>query len=91
MDALRAAERAVRTACGLEVPSVTRSYWGAHQNFFKQLLNSIKCRFAISEAQAALDRGECVVVGLLCLLGRCRSGGGGCRRRRGGGARVVRV
>lgn len=42
-----------------------RSFWSSHQSFFKQLLNSIKCRFAISEAQAALDRGECVVVGLL--------------------------
>lgn len=42
-----------------------RSFWGAHQAFFKQLLNSLKCRFAIEEAEAALDRGECVVIGLL--------------------------
>ena len=42
-----------------------RSFWGAHQSFFKQLLNSIKCRFAIDETEAALARGESVVIGLL--------------------------
>lgn len=42
-----------------------RSFWGAHQAFFKQLLNSIKCRFAIAEAEGALARGESVVIGLL--------------------------
>jgi hypothetical protein len=26
-----------------------KSFWGAHQAFFKQLLNSLKCRFAIEE------------------------------------------
>ena len=42
-----------------------RSFWGAHQSFFKQLLNSIKCRFAIAETEQALARGESVVIGLL--------------------------
>ena len=42
-----------------------RHFWGAHQSFFKQLLNSIKCRFAIEEAYQALCRGESVVIGLL--------------------------
>lgn len=42
-----------------------RTFWGAHQSFFKQLLNSIKCRFAIAEAEQALERGESVVIGLL--------------------------
>ena len=45
--------------------NTTRHFWGAHQAFFKQLLNSLKAKFAIAEAQEAIDRGECVVIGLL--------------------------
>jgi len=45
--------------------SAGRSFWGSHQAFFKQLLNSLKCSFAISECEMALERGECVVIGLL--------------------------
>lgn len=29
-----------------------RAYWGAHQMFCKQLLNSLKCRFAIEQTEA---------------------------------------
>lgn len=45
--------------------STSRSYWSAHQSFFKQLLNSLKASFAIVEAEAAISSGECVVIGLL--------------------------
>ena len=52
--------------------NAARSFWSSHQSFFKQLLNSIKCRFAIAEAEKALARGECVVVG--CAQRRSHSG-----------------
>ncbi|KAL1504501.1 hypothetical protein AB1Y20_010904 [Prymnesium parvum] len=42
-----------------------RSYWSAHQNCFKQLLNSIKAKFAIREAEEALRNDMCVVIGLI--------------------------
>ena len=35
------------------------------QTFFKQLLNSLKATHAIEESQKALDKGWCVVIGLL--------------------------
>ena len=50
-------------SCGQD--NTIRHFWGAHQAFFKQLLNSLKAKFAIAEAQEAIDRGECVVIGLL--------------------------
>ena len=45
--------------------STPRYFWGAHQAFFKQLLNSLKVRFAIAQTQKALDEGQSVVVGLI--------------------------
>ncbi len=62
-DDLLAAFETCMAATGCE--GSPRMYWGAHQAFFKQLLNSLKTRFAIEEARAAIDRGECVVIGLL--------------------------
>ena len=50
---------------GRERGTVTRHYWGGHQSFFKQLLNSLKARFAIDESLKALDEGKCVVIGLV--------------------------
>ena len=48
-----------------ETSGAFRQYWGSHQSFFKQLLNSVKAKFAIAEAQSALEGGKCVVIGLL--------------------------
>ena len=50
---------------GREPGTVTRHYWGQHQSFFKQLLNSLKARFAIDESLKALAEGKCVVIGLV--------------------------
>jgi len=63
-DLLQGLEKAVEIV-GRDPSSLFRLYWGAHQSFFKQLLNSMKARFAIQEAEAALARGKCVVIGLL--------------------------
>lgn len=44
-----------------------KAFWGAHQAFFKQMLNSLKTRFAIAIAEETLAKEppECVVIGLL--------------------------
>ena len=42
-----------------------RSFWGSHQSFFKQLLNSLKASFAIEAADEGIAQGYCVVIGLL--------------------------
>ena len=44
--------------------TVLRQYWSAHQRFFKQLCISLKLPKLVAEAQAALEQGKCVVIGL---------------------------
>ena len=44
--------------------TVLRQYWSAHQRFFKQLCISLKLPKIVAEAQAALEQGKCVVIGL---------------------------
>jgi len=63
-DMLTALEKCVEM-CGSDGAHPLRLYWGAHQSFFKQLLNSIKARNAIDETEEALRQGKCVVIGLL--------------------------
>ena len=58
-DALLCGLESSADATGREPGSVTRHYWGQHQSFFKQLLNSLKARFAIDESLKALDEGKC--------------------------------
>jgi len=43
---------------------VMRSYWSAHQRFFKQLCICIKVPVIAEQARRALEQGQCVVVGL---------------------------
>jgi len=64
-DALLCSLESSAEATGREPGSVTRHYWGQHQSFFKQLLNSLKARFAIAESLKALEQGKCVVIGLV--------------------------
>ena len=52
-DMLTALEKCVEM-CGSDGAHPLRLYWGAHQSFFKQLLNSIKARNAIDETEEAL-------------------------------------
>nr|KAG5712361.1 hypothetical protein BaRGS_023940 [Batillaria attramentaria] len=40
------------------------TFWGAHQRFFKQLCMGLKVPAVVAEAKAALDIGQCVVIGL---------------------------
>ncbi|KAK7504954.1 hypothetical protein BaRGS_00003982 [Batillaria attramentaria] len=40
------------------------TFWGAHQRFFKQLCMGLKVPAVVAEAKAALDNGQCVVIGL---------------------------
>lgn len=44
--------------------SAMRTYWSAHQRFFKQLCISIKVPKIVAEARQALKDGHCVVIGL---------------------------
>ncbi|KAL6756388.1 hypothetical protein V8C86DRAFT_3136630 [Haematococcus lacustris] len=43
---------------------VWKTYWSAQQRFFKLLCVSIKVPAVVAEAQAALQAGQCVVIGL---------------------------
>ena len=63
-DILKAFEHCNQLA-NQETTNTLRTYWGAHQMCFKQLLNSIKAKFAIDEAARAVRHGKCVVIGLI--------------------------
>eukprot|EP00966_Prymnesium_polylepis_P030548 710896-Prymnesium_polylepis.1 len=56
---LAAAERT-----GTSVGQLTRTYWGTHQRFFKQLCVSLKVPALARRVQQALRDGQCVVIGL---------------------------
>lgn len=49
---------------GTSTGRVWTTYWGAHQRFFKQLCMGLKVPAVVKEARAALDAGQCVVIGL---------------------------
>ncbi|KAH3812323.1 hypothetical protein DPMN_140752 [Dreissena polymorpha] len=43
---------------------VWQQFWSCHQRFFKQLCLGMKVPTIISEAKKAMDRGQCIVIGL---------------------------
>lgn len=49
---------------GTPKQSIWPTFWGAHQRYFKQLCISVKVPLIVEEARAALENGNCVVIGL---------------------------